>query len=215
MKHFVPKQIMEEPKICVYWILIRFSLIRLTLYLFPEELIFLLAKLLLLPYPDLFFIRIRPTEALSTQFTISLILRFSFSLPCTIYLIRCFLIPGCYEKERKTSKLLFYFSGVCFFSLFPATFVRVVPYIWHFLHDLSTTSTNSLTIKFYSKISDYILSTVRALFIPLLRPQIPVMVICLLESKAILLRTCLNNCRILRIRSLVMAALFTPPDIWC
>lgn len=55
MKHFVPKTIMEEPKICVYWILIRFSPIRLTPYLFPEELIFLLAKLL--PYPDLFFIR--------------------------------------------------------------------------------------------------------------------------------------------------------------
>lgn len=82
MGHFVPKTIMEEPKICVYWILIRFSSIRLTLYLFPEELIPLLAKPL--PYLDLdlFSICTRPTEALSIHFTISPISCLYFAFPC-------------------------------------------------------------------------------------------------------------------------------------
>lgn len=216
MRLFIFKTIMEELRIRVFWILIGFSATWFTSYLFSEELIFLLAKpYLTLPYSDLSFICTRLTEALSTYVTTSLILCLYFAFPCLIYQIWCFLIPSCYEIQREAYSKLFYLSGFCFFLFSFVTFVWVVPSVWHFFYCLSTTSTNLLRIKLQPEIYDYIMLTVRILFISSICSQVPVMVICLLESKATSFKTCLNNRRILRVCSLFVAALFTPPDIWC
>nr|UQV94654.1 Sec-independent protein translocase [Haplopteris ensiformis] len=212
MKHLVLKTIVEELKIRVYWIWICLSLTWVMSYIFSKELIFLLAKPLL--YPDLFFICTQLTEALSTQLTTSSILCFYFAFPCMIYSMWCFLIPSCSEKEKKIYKLLFSSIGFCFFFLSFATFVWLVPNLWHFFYGLSITSTNLLTIKLQLKISDYISLTVRALCILLLCTPIPVIVFFFLKLKTYFFRKCLNNRRMLRVYSLFMAALFTPPDIW-
>jgi hypothetical protein len=62
---------------------------------------------------------------------------------------------------------------------------QVVPNIWHFLYKLNITSTNLLIIKLQLKFFDYIVLTVRILFISSICSQIQVLVICLLKSKAI------------------------------
>nr|QHD46957.1 tatC [Anthoceros agrestis] len=214
--NFVFKTILEEVRIRFFWILICFSLTWFTCYWFSEECIFLLAKsFLTLPYSDLFFICTELTEALSTYVTTSLILCFYFFLPFLSYQIWCFLIPSCYEERRKEYKKLFYFSGFCFFLFLLVTFVWVVPKVWHFLYESSTTSTNSLIIKLQPKIFDYIMSTVRILFISLICSQVPVLVICLLESKDLSVKTCIKNRRFFLVLSLFTAAFLTPPDIWC
>jgi Sec-independent protein secretion pathway component TatC len=93
------------------------------------------------------------------------------------------------------------------------TFVWVVPNVWHFLYELNATSTNLLIIKSQPKIFDHIMLTVRILFISSICSQVPVLVICLLESRGV--KTLIKNRRFFMVFSLFVAALFTPPDIWC
>lgn len=216
MRLFISKTIMEELRIRVFRILIGFSATRFTSHLFPEEPIPLLAKpYLTLPYSDLSSIRTRLTEASSTYVTTFLILCPYSAFPCPIHQIRCLLILSCYEIQREAYSKLFYLSGFRLFLFSLVTSVWVVFSVWHFSYCLSTTSTNLLRIKLQPEIYDYIMLTVRTLPIPPIRSQVPVMVICLPESKATSFKTCLNNRRISRVRPLFVAALFTPPDIWC
>lgn len=91
----------------------------------------------------------------------------------------------------------------------------VVPNVRHFSYESNITSTNPLITKLQPRIFDYILSTVRISSIPLIRPQVQVLVICLLESKGILVKTSMKNRRFFMVFSPFTAAFLTPPDIWC
>nr|P38459.1 RecName: Full=Uncharacterized tatC-like protein ymf16; AltName: Full=ORF 244 [Marchantia polymorpha] len=212
--NFVLKTILEEVRIRVFWILICFSFTWFTCYWFSEEFIFLLAKpFLTLPYLDSSFICTQLTEALSTYVTTSLISCFYFLFPFLSYQIWCFLMPSCYEEQRKKYNKLFYLSGFCFFLFFFVTFVWIVPNVWHFLYKLSTTSTNLLIIKLQPKIFDYIMLTVRILFISSICSQVPVLVICLLESKGV--KTFIKNRRFFYSFFAFHSSFFYTPDIWC
>nr|YP_002860250.1 Sec-Y independent protein translocase component [Nothoceros aenigmaticus]ACC86774.1 Sec-Y independent protein translocase component [Nothoceros aenigmaticus] len=214
--NFVFKTISEEVRIRFFRILIRFSLTRFTCHWFPEECIFLLAKSSpTSPYLDSFLIRTESTEASSTYVTTSLISRFYFFLPLPSHQIWCFFIPSCYEERRREYKKLFYLSGFRFFLFLFVTFVWVVPKVRHFLYESSTTSTNSLIIKLQPKILDYTMPTVRISFISPIRSQVPVLVICLLESKDVSVKTCIKNRRFSLVLPVFTAALITPPEIWC
>nr|YP_010881135.1 Sec-Y independent protein translocase component [Pallavicinia lyellii]WIA66637.1 Sec-Y independent protein translocase component [Pallavicinia lyellii] len=212
--NFVLKTILEEVRIRVFWILICPSFTWFTCYWFPEEFILLLAK----PFPtsphsDPSSIRTQLTEALSTYVTMSLISCFYFLFPSLSYQIWCSSMPSCYEEQRQRCNKLFYLSGFCSFPFFIVTFVWVVPNVWHFSYELSTTSTNLLIIKLQPKIFDYIMLTVRISFISSICSQVPVLVICSLESRGV--ETLIKNRRFFMAFSLPAAALFTPPDIRC
>jgi Tat protein translocase TatC len=212
--NFLFKTILKEVRIRFFWIFICFSLTWFTCYWFSEDLFFLSAKpFLILSYSG--FICTQLTEALSTYVTISLISCFYFLFPFLSYQIWCFLIPSCYEKQRKKYNKFFYLSGFCFFLFFFVTFVEVVPNVWHFLYELNKTSTNLLIIKLQPKIFDYIVLTVRILFISSICSQVQVLVICVLESKGIFVKSCIKNRRFFMVLSLFTAAFLTPPDIWC
>nr|YP_009674836.1 Sec-Y independent protein translocase component [Fossombronia foveolata]QDE12810.1 Sec-Y independent protein translocase component [Fossombronia foveolata] len=212
--NFVLKTILEEVRIRVFRILIRSSFTWFTRYWFPEEFIPLLAKPSpTSPYSDSSFIRTQLTEASSTYVTTSLISCFYFPFPFLSYQIWCFLMPSCYEGRRQKYNKLFYLSGFCSFPFFLVTFVRVVPNPWHFLYELSTTSTNLLMMELQPKIFDYIMLTVRISFIPSICSQVPVLVICPLESRGV--KTLIKNRRFLMVFSLPVAAFSTPPDICC
>ena len=147
--NFLFKTILKEVRIRFFWIFICFSLTWFTCYWFSEDLFFLSAKpFLILSYSG--FICTQLTEALSTYVTISLISCFYFLFPFLSYQIWCFLIPSCYEEQRKKYNKFFYLSGFCFFLFFFVTFVEVVPNVWHFLYELNKTSTNLLIIKLQS-----------------------------------------------------------------
>lgn len=70
-------------------------------------------------------------------------------------------------------------------------------------------------IKLQPKIYDYIMLTVRILFISSVCSLVPVIVICLPELRGLSVETFTNNRRFLMVFSLLTAALSTPPDIWC
>nr|ASN73948.1 Sec-Y independent protein translocase component TatA [Aneura pinguis]WHW95637.1 Sec-Y independent protein translocase component TatA [Aneura pinguis]WHW95679.1 Sec-Y independent protein translocase component TatA [Aneura pinguis]WHW95721.1 Sec-Y independent protein translocase component TatA [Aneura pinguis]WHW95763.1 Sec-Y independent protein translocase component TatA [Aneura pinguis] len=212
--NFVSKTILEEVRIRVFWILIRFSFTWFTRYWFPEEFISSLAKPSpTSPYSDSSLICTQLTEASGTYVTTSLISCFHFLFPFSSYQIWCFSMPSCYEERRRKYNKLFYLSGFCSFLFFLVTFVWVVPNVWHFLYELSKTSTNLSVIKSQPKIFDYIMLTVRISFIPSICSQVPVLVICSLESRGV--KTLIKNRRFFVVFSLFVAAFFTPPDIWC
>jgi Tat protein translocase TatC len=212
--NFLFKTILKEVRIRFFWTFICFSLTGFTCYWFSEDFFFLLAKpFLAFSYSG--FICTQLTEALSTYVTISLISCFYFLFPFLSYQIWCFLIPSCYEEQKKKYNNFFYLSGFCFFFSLFFTFVGVVPNIWHFLYKLNITSTNLLIIKLQPKIFDYIVLTVRILFISSICSQVQVLVICLLESKAIFVKTSIKNRRFFMVLSFLIAAFLTPSDIWC
>ena len=70
-------------------------------------------------------------------------------------------------------------------------------------------------IKLQPKIYDYIMLTIRILFIPSVCSQVPVIVIRLPEPRGLSVETSTNNRRFLMVFPLLTAALSTPPDIWC
>nr|YP_009745568.1 Sec-independent protein translocase protein [Andreaea wangiana]YP_010576504.1 Sec-independent protein translocase protein [Andreaea regularis]QIH30042.1 Sec-independent protein translocase protein [Andreaea wangiana]UZN44045.1 Sec-independent protein translocase protein [Andreaea regularis] len=212
--NFLFETILKEVRIRFFRIFICFSLTWFTCYWFSEDFFSLSAK------PFLIFshsgsICTQLTEALSTYVTISLISCFYFLFPFLSHQIWCFLIPSCYEERRKKYNKFFYLSGFCFFLFFFVTFVGVVPNVWHFLYELNKTSSNLLIIKLQPKIFDYIVLTVRISFISPICSQVQVLVICLLESKGIFVKTSIKNRRFFMVFSLLTAAFLTPPDIRC
>jgi Sec-independent protein secretion pathway component TatC len=70
-------------------------------------------------------------------------------------------------------------------------------------------------IKLQPRIYDYIMFTLRILFIPSVCSQVPVIVICLPKGWGLSVEIFTSNRRFLMVFPLITAALSTPPDIWC
>nr|WNR49263.1 transport membrane protein [Acorus tatarinowii] len=196
---------LEEVRIRGVRILIGICLTWFTRYWFPEESIYPLASPLLLTMPlDSSFVCTQSTEAFYTYVATSSIACSYFVFPFISHQIWCFFIPSCYREQRRKYAPHLYFFGFCFFFFFLTSFAWVVPNVWHFLYNVGQ-NTNLLMIKLQPKIYDYIMLTIRILFISLVCSIIPVIV-----SK---LRLC-SKLRVM-VFSLFTAALTTPPDIWC
>jgi Tat protein translocase TatC len=213
--NFAPETFLGEVRIRSVRILIGLGLTWFTCYWFPEESISPLAKPFITLPLDSYFVCTQLTEALSTYVATSLIACSYFVFPLISYQIWCFLIPSCYGEQRLKYNRIFYLSGFCFSLFLLLTLSWVVPNVWHFLYFVGATSTNLLMIKLQPKIYDYIMLTVRILFISSVCSQVPVIVICLLESRGLSVETFTSNRRFLMVFSLFTAALSTPPDIWC
>jgi Tat protein translocase TatC len=213
--NFAPETFLGEVRIRSVRILIGLGLTWFTRYWFPEESISPLAKPFITLPLDSYFVCTQLTEALSTYVATSLIACSYFVFPLISYQIWCFLIPSCYGEQRLKYNRIFYLSGFCFSLFLLLTLSWVVPNVWHFLYFVGATSTNLLMIKLQPKIYDYIMLTVRILFISSVCSQVPVIVICLLESRGLSVETFTSNRRFLMVFSLFTAALSTPPDIWC
>ncbi|XP_044973701.1 uncharacterized tatC-like protein ymf16 [Hordeum vulgare subsp. vulgare] len=138
-----------------------------------------------------------------------------FVFPLISHQIWCFSIPSCYGEQRQKYNRILHLSGSRFSLFLLLTPPRVVPNVWHFPYFVGATLTNSLMIKLQPKIYDYIMLTVRILFIPSVCSQVPVIVIYLPEPRGLSVETFTSNRRFLMVFPLFTAALSTPLDIWC
>ncbi|KAI3951486.1 hypothetical protein MKX01_018602 [Papaver californicum] len=207
--------ILVEVRIRFMWTSFGLGMTWFTCYWFSEELIFLLAKPFLTLNSDSHFVCIQLTEALSTYLATASIACAYFVFPLLSYQLWSFLIPSCYEEQRMKYNRVFRLSGFSFAFFLCLTFSYVVPNIWHFLYSMGATSTNLLMIKLQPKIYDYIMLILRISLISSICSQVPVILISLLEQKALSVESFMNNRRYLVLFSLFTAALSTPPDIWC
>nr|ULQ70084.1 MttB [Xyris pauciflora] len=186
-----------------------------TRYWFPEESISPLASPFLTLPLDSYFVRTQSTEASPTYVATSSYACSHFVFPLISHHIWCFSIPSCYGEQRTKYNRFFHLSGSRFSLFLFLTPPRVVPNVWHFPYKVGATSTNSLMIKLQPKIYDYIMLTVRILFIPSVCSQVPVIVICLPEPRGLSVETFTSNRRFFMVFPLITAALSTPPAIWC
>ncbi|KAI3897809.1 hypothetical protein MKX03_013715 [Papaver bracteatum] len=207
--------ILGEARIRFMWTSFGLGMTWFTCYWFSEEFIFLLAKPFLTLNSDSHFVCIQLTEALSTYLATASIACAYFVFPLISYQLWSFLIPSCYEEQRMKYNRIFRLSVFSFAFFTCLTFSYVVPNIWHFLYSMGATSTNLLMITLQPKIYDYIMLTLRISLISSVCSQVPVLLISLLEQKALSVESFTNNRRYLMLFSLFTAALSTPPDIWC
>ncbi|RZC85132.1 hypothetical protein C5167_007744 [Papaver somniferum] len=207
--------ILGEVRIRFMWTSFGLGMTWFTCYWFSEEFIFLLAKPFLTLNSDSHFVCIQLTEALSTYLATASTACAYFVFPLLSYQLWSFLIPSCYEEQRMKYNRVFRLSGFSFAFFLCLTFSYVVPNIWHFLYSMCATSTNLLMITLQPKIYDYIMLTLRISLISSVCSQVPVLLISLLEQKALSVESFTNNRRYLMLFSLFTAALSTPPDIWC
>ncbi|CAI0627064.1 unnamed protein product, partial [Linum tenue] len=168
-----------------------------TRYWFPKELISPLAKPLLTLPLDSYFVCTQLTEAFSTYVATPLIAFSYFVFPLISHQIWFFFIPSCYGQQRTKYNRFLYLSGSRFSLFMFLTPPRVVPNVWHFPYFVGETSKILLLIKLQPKIYDYIMLTIRILFIGSACSQVPVIGMRLPKPRGLSVETSTNNCRFL------------------
>ncbi|XBI46528.1 hypothetical protein VPH35_110758 [Triticum aestivum] len=189
--NFAPETFLGEVRIRSVRILIGLGLTWFTRYWFPEESISPLAKPFITLPLDSYFVCTQSTEPPPPP-------------PRHI----------CYGEQRQKYNRILHLSGSRFSLFLLLTPPRVVPNVWHFPYFVGATSTNSLMIKLQPKIYDYIMLTVRILFIPSVCSQVPVIVICLPEPRGLSVETFTRN-HCFDGFSAFHSCSFHTPDIWC
>lgn len=187
-------------------------------YWFSEYLLFILTKpFLTVVKANSNFICTQLTESFNTYITTSFLLSFFFCTPYLLYQIWCFFIPSCSKTQRLQLWRAIILSVSAFLFVFLLVYLWIMPNIWFFLYKVSsfTVSRGLLTIHLQPKIYDFILLTLRFLFIASLCSQVPVFFICCIEYNFIDLQDCIKHRRTFFVFSAIFAALVTPPDIWC
>lgn len=210
--------IFKEAKIRASWTFFCLFITCGYCYWFSEYLLFILTKpFLKISKPNSIFICTQLTESLTTYITTSFLLCFFFCTPYLIYQLWCFFIPSCNDTQRAQLSQICILSGFAFFFISLLTFIYIMPNIWFFLYKISgfTASRSLLVIKLQPKIYDFILLTLRFFLIASICSQVPVFIICCLEYKLIDLQDCIKHRKTFLFLSVLIAALVTPPDIWC
>jgi Tat protein translocase TatC len=211
--------IFREAKIRLAWTFFSILLTCSYSYWYSEYLLFVLTRpFLRVSQPNSIFLCTQLTESLNTYITTSIILGIFFSTPYIFYQIWCFLIPSCNVTQRIQVSKLCILSGFAFIFFFLFTYALLMPNIWSFLYKLNFAHTNSqslLLIKLEPKIYDFIVLTLRFFFIASFCSQLPVVIICCIEYNLLSVQDCIRHRKTFLLFSALLAALITPPDIWC
>uniref|UniRef100_UPI0031F3A1A1 Sec-independent protein translocase protein n=1 Tax=Zygnema cf. cylindricum TaxID=3142258 RepID=UPI0031F3A1A1 len=208
-------QIGKEVQIRAVWLMLCILLTFVCCYTFSEELLFLLAKpFLLVSKPNSAFISTQLTETLNTYVTSAVLLCLCACTPYCLYQVWCFFIPSCNQTQRGQLNRLFVLSALSLICVVSVSFMWILPTIWHFLYNLNNTST-LLSIQLQPKIYDFIMLTVRFVFLSSVCSQIPVILLCFIESNVICLQDCVQHRRSVWFCCVLLAAMLTPPDLWC
>jgi len=211
------RYILKEAKIRFWWVIFCLFATCATCYWFSEDLFFGLATPYLKISKTSFFICTQITESLNTYIIISIFLGIFFCAPYIFYQIWCFFIPSCNKDQRCAMSKIIILSLVAFFFVLIITFIWIMPNIWLFLYKLSNTGSGAqfFIIKLQPKIYDFSILTLRILFISGLCSQIPILIICSIQYRLISIQTLMRSRRFSAFISLLVAALITPPDVWC
>lgn len=213
------KTIFEEARIRIFWIFFCFFITCIISYHFSEYLLFVLIEPLLgISESNLLFLCTQMTESLNTYLLTSLVFALFFCFPYFFYQLWCFLIPSCTSSQRYQVGKYSLLSLLAFFFVFLLTYIFIIPNIWLFFYKINFAHTNSqnlLLIQLQPKIYDFVVLTLRFLFIASLVSQFPILLLYFLEYNIISLQDCLKNRKIFFLLSALFSALVTPPDFWC
>lgn len=232
--------IFKESKIRIWWTFFSFLGCSLLSYNFSEYLLLILLRpFFRISESSSIFMCTQITESLNTYIATSLVFSVFCCAPYLFYQFLCFLIPSCKNAQR--SQILKYclLSIMALVSVFLLTYFLILPNIWHFFYQINFPEINSqniLVIKLQPKIYDFMVLTLRILFITLLLSQLPIFIFYLIENNLI---SCdyrrptspggsqynrhalqwngspLLARKFFLLLSALLSALITPPDFWC
>lgn len=143
--------------------LLHFSFLFLLIYLYKEEITFLILFCQKGEFP--YFISTHLTEIFSVYLRLSFFLSLYGSLPFFILQLGLFLNPGLYQYESKFVQNYFCFSLLIYFIGTLLTYKIFIPYCWEFFSSFQTSSTeNYVGIHFETKFNSYCNFFLKSLF---------------------------------------------------
>lgn len=212
---FSMQKILREVRIRFFWVVVSFALTWMIAYCFVEEAIFILAKpFLKLPTNgpmEAHFLATQLTETLYTNLAVASIVACAFVFPLVSHQVWSFLIPSCYQGQRKRVRRILYVSASCFLVVLCFTHYTIVPQLWQWLTQV--TGNSSIVIELQPKIYDYILFTLRILLVAGLASQVPMVLIYLTSAMSIERVTKTRRFWLLLV--FLSSSLLAPPDLGC
>lgn len=207
--------ILYEFRIRFLWMFFCFIITLITSYIYSQEFIYLLSKplLYLIINNHEYFICTHITEAFSAYIFISFFCTLCFCVPYFYYQFWCFFIPSCYKSQRSFYNHITFLSTLCFLCIFYLTYIYLIPNLWYFFYNFNQAS--ELSFQLQPKIFDYLLFVVHFLTISIMISQIPIFMICLIQARIVNLSFLIQSRRIFLFLSMLIAALLSPPEIWC
>ncbi len=145
--HSAFNNIWREARLRAVWMCICVMVTCVYCYWFSEELLFVLARpLLLVQNNHSGFISTQLTETLHTYITSGLLLCWCVCTPYFIVQLWCFVIPSCNHTQRAQLKHLCFISATFGLVVVSVTLLWIMPTIWHFLYRWSSNTGTAVFI---------------------------------------------------------------------
>lgn len=155
------------------------------------------------------------TEAFTTHLLLSVYVAIFFIFPFLLLQIWLFLAPGLYPDEEKKLRFLFLLSPLCFIIGCLATYFLILPVAWEFFLGFEATGTHDIVnIHLEAKISEYLDLSARLFFVVGLLFQYPIVLLILIHLSILTKEWMISKRKFFCLVSFVVAALFSPPDIF-
>ena len=195
----------------------------LTSYAFSSELMYILTGPLIeqvsppstIDEGGRHFIFTNVTEAFTTHLLLSFYVAILFLFPLLLIQVWLFLAPGLYPDEERKLRLLFLLSPLCFILGCLTTYYLILPVAWSFFLSFEAMESQELlSIHLEAKISEYLDLSVRLFFVVGMLFQYPIVLLVLIHLNLITKEWMINKRKFFCIIAFIVAALFSPPDIF-
>ena len=161
------------------------------------------------------FIFTNVTEAFTTHLLLSFYVAILFLFPLLLTQIWLFLAPGLYPDEERKLRLLFLLSPLCFILGCLATYYLILPVAWSFFLSFEATESQELlSIHLEAKISEYLDLSARLFLVVGMLFQYPIVLLVLIGLNLITKEWMISKRKFFCIIAFIVAALFSPPDIF-
>jgi sec-independent protein translocase protein TatC len=216
-KHFV------ELKWRTFYLFIGMFTAFATCYFFSSELLYVLTSPLMeqsdltasIGSKERYLIFTNITEAFTTHLLLSVYVTMLLIFPFILLQVWLFLAPGLYPKEEKKLRYLFLLSPLCFIIGCLATYFLILPVAWKFFLGFEATGSHDIVnIHLEAKISEYLDLSARLFFVVGLLFQYPIVLLILIHLKVLTKEWMVSKRKFFCLMSFVVAALFSPPDIF-
>jgi sec-independent protein translocase protein TatC len=156
------------------------------------------------------YIYVSPQELLIQYFSVSLILGICVTLPMIFYQVWAFIRPGLKENENLFFLLTLIFGLICFCIGVFFAYRIMLPFMLHFLIDLSDGSGVSASIS----VQNYITFLMTIFLIFGFVFELPVVTVLMTQLGILKVEWMKKGRRVVIVVIFVVAALITPPDIF-
>jgi sec-independent protein translocase protein TatC len=155
------------------------------------------------------------TEAFTTHLLLSAYVTILFIFPLSLVQVWLFIAPGLYPDEERKIRLLFALSPLCFALGCLTTYFLILPVAWNFFLSFEAVESQELlNIHLEAKISEYVNLSARLFFIVGTLFQYPIVLLILIHLKLITKEWMTDKRKFFCIIAFIVAALFSPPDIF-